>query len=322
MKFYKRDPDRALAGMAELSLKQRGAYNSLLDLLYSRDGNVPDDDARVAKMMSCHWREWAAVKKELIGLGKVWVEDGVLRARRVQETIKEASDFSQDQSKRASKGWQKRKKSNENNGPVMPTGNALTPTPTPIETPSESPPCSPPTDSDDVPKALAMWNEMASARGLPVAEKLTKARAAKIRARLADAGGLDGWAVALAKIRDGPDWMHGGGERGWLANLDFLLQESSFTKLMEGTYARSPASRPNTRHAGRRTPTEQASPFIARYADAVGAGQSERRGHTGSGDNAGGSGGHGPFGREDETCHGSGDQPVAFHLVGGGAYVR
>ena len=40
MRFYKRDPDRALAGMIELNMKQRGAYNSLLDLLYSRDGSI------------------------------------------------------------------------------------------------------------------------------------------------------------------------------------------------------------------------------------------------------------------------------------------
>ena len=136
MKFYKRDPDRALAGMAELSLRQRGAYNSLLDLLYSRDGNVPDDDARVARMISCHWREWATIKTELIAAGKVWVEDGKLCAKRVQDTIKEATDFSQEQSRKASSGWQKRQNNNENNEPQMPLGNASTPTPTPTKQPS------------------------------------------------------------------------------------------------------------------------------------------------------------------------------------------
>lgn len=133
MKFYKRDPDRALSGMAELSLKQRGAYNSLLDLLYSRDGDVPDDDQRVAKMMTCHWREWKAVKEELIALGKVWSEGGKLHAKRVQETIKEAARFSQDQSTRAASGWEKRKKDNENSGSDMPSGNASTPTATPTD---------------------------------------------------------------------------------------------------------------------------------------------------------------------------------------------
>ncbi len=130
MKFYKRDPDRALAGMAELTLKQRGAYNSIIDLLYSRDGDVPDDDARVSRMIACHWREWVAVKKDLIALGKIWVEGGKLHAKRVQETIKDASRFSQEQSMRASRGWQARKNVNENNDPLMPPGNASTATAT------------------------------------------------------------------------------------------------------------------------------------------------------------------------------------------------
>lgn len=135
MKFYKRDPDRALAGMSELTLKQRGAYNSLIDLLYARDGDVPDDDVRVAKMITCHWREWATLKRQLIELGKVRVEGGKILANRVQETLKEASDFSQEQSRRASGRWTKSKNTNQNNDPPMPHGNALTPTPTPIDTP-------------------------------------------------------------------------------------------------------------------------------------------------------------------------------------------
>lgn len=128
MKFYKRDPNAALAGMAELTLKQRGAYNSLLDALYAADGDLPDDDLRIARMISCHWREWATVKRELIEVGKVWTEGGKIYAKRVQETVKEASEFSQKQSKRASEGWQKRKKDNEINDEPMPPGNANTPT--------------------------------------------------------------------------------------------------------------------------------------------------------------------------------------------------
>lgn len=129
MKFYKRDPDRALSGMAELNLKQRGGYNSLIDLLYSRDGDVPDDDLRVSKMLSCHWREWGVIKLELMALGKVWITDGRLCAKRVQETINEAASFGQEQAQRASEGWVKRKNASQINGAAMPLGNASTPTP-------------------------------------------------------------------------------------------------------------------------------------------------------------------------------------------------
>ncbi len=137
VKFYKRDPDRALAGMAELTLKQRGAYNSILDLLYSRDGDLPDDDARIARMISCHWREWKSVKRDLIAAGKIWSEGGKIHARRVQETIKNAASFAQEQRKKASRTPQDPENTNENNRPPEPRVRAtrapLTATATAIE---------------------------------------------------------------------------------------------------------------------------------------------------------------------------------------------
>lgn len=124
--------------MAELTLKQRGAYNSLLDLLYSRDGNVPDDDVMVARMMSCHWREWGAVKKELFATGKVWVEDGKLRAKRVQETISDAVKHAQQRGVTPSQtpsyppndppsrsGHKSKKVNNNNDPPLLPIDTAI-----------------------------------------------------------------------------------------------------------------------------------------------------------------------------------------------------
>ena len=38
VKWYKRDPNAALTGMASLTLEERGAYNTILDLIYAHDG--------------------------------------------------------------------------------------------------------------------------------------------------------------------------------------------------------------------------------------------------------------------------------------------
>ena len=83
--------------------------------------------------------------------------------------------------------------------------------------------------------AFSAFNEMAARAGLPQAAKLTRSRAAKLRQRLKDCGGLEGWTAALAKVEATPG-LCGGNGRSWRANLDFMLQESTFTKLMEGTY--------------------------------------------------------------------------------------
>lgn len=97
MKFYKRDPSAALAGMAELTLQERGAYNTIIDLLYDRDGDLRDDDDIMRRVLGCHGNEWKAVKLKLLAKGKIWVEDGFWKAKRVDDVLQEAAEFSETQ---------------------------------------------------------------------------------------------------------------------------------------------------------------------------------------------------------------------------------
>lgn len=149
MKFYKRDPDAALSGMSGLTMQERGAYNTIIDLLYSRDGVVPDDDDMIRRVQGCHGNEWRAVKAKLIAKGKIWVKDGFLKAKRVDSVLHEAEDFSETQRVRVENRWeiegkppgnrgetarkppgnraQKQKFNSEINQPSLP----YTPTPTP-----------------------------------------------------------------------------------------------------------------------------------------------------------------------------------------------
>jgi len=86
MKFYRHDPDAFLAGTAELNFEQRGAYISLIDLLYSRDGIVPNDDGIVARMLQTDPRIWRRLKTELMAAAKVRItNDGRLTANRVDQ---------------------------------------------------------------------------------------------------------------------------------------------------------------------------------------------------------------------------------------------
>jgi hypothetical protein len=85
------------------------------------------------------------------------------------------------------------------------------------------------------------YNEIARAVGWPEA-KHTPRRVPALRARRRDAGGLDGFRGALAKARASP-FLTGDNDRGWRADLDFLLQAKSFNKLMEGGYDGRPNGR-------------------------------------------------------------------------------
>lgn len=84
-------------------------------------------------------------------------------------------------------------------------------------------------------EAVDIWNSFAERLGLPIARNVTNGRLAKMRKRLAECGGIDGWRAACEKIEVNA-WMRGENSRGWKADLDFMLQEKTFTRLMEGSY--------------------------------------------------------------------------------------
>lgn len=88
--WYKRDPRAALTGMMELSLEERGAYNTVIDLIYDRDGDLPDDDRFLAGWCSCDVRVWRRIKQKLIDTGKLYVEGGKLRNRRADRGVDDA----------------------------------------------------------------------------------------------------------------------------------------------------------------------------------------------------------------------------------------
>lgn len=86
---------------------------------------------------------------------------------------------------------------------------------------------------EEVYTAFESFVEFAKQYNLSVPAKLTKTRETKLKARLKDCDGLDGWKAALDKLKNSSFCM---GKTGWKADFDFILQEKSFFKLMEGSY--------------------------------------------------------------------------------------
>lgn len=81
MKWYKRNPHKALEGMMLLSLEERGAYNTILDLIYANGGQIIDDDRFLSGWMRCDVRVWKRIKNTLIEREKLYQADGFLRNR-------------------------------------------------------------------------------------------------------------------------------------------------------------------------------------------------------------------------------------------------
>lgn len=82
---------------------------------------------------------------------------------------------------------------------------------------------------------MTIWNDFAAQHGLQIAQKLTAPRKAKLLARVEDVGGLEGWRLAVEMVGES-DFLLGRSKTDFKAGLDFVLQESSFVKLLEGSY--------------------------------------------------------------------------------------
>lgn len=88
-----------------------------------------------------------------------------------------------------------------------------------------------------VDRAVECWNAMAGRTGLATVKRLTPERQKRLRARLTEHG-PDAFTEAIAAI-ERSSFCLGESRDGWRADFDFLLQASSFTKLIEGSYDRA-----------------------------------------------------------------------------------
>ncbi len=86
--WYKRYPEKALHGMLELNLEQRGAYSTIIDLIYARAGNLPHDIEFLRKQFGVTTRVAKRVVDELVALDKIQIVDGIIRTRKSDVEIR------------------------------------------------------------------------------------------------------------------------------------------------------------------------------------------------------------------------------------------
>lgn len=97
-------------------------------------------------------------------------------------------------------------------------------------------------------RAVEVWNEVCGSL-LGVVRRLTPARAAALKARLAEEfhGSLDQWAEYCRRIVASP-FLRGENDRGWRADFDYAVRQSGCIKILEGRFdGRPSASKPVAR---------------------------------------------------------------------------
>lgn len=103
--YHKRYHSDALAGFMSLTLEERGAYQTLLDLMYDRQGPLLDNERLFAGYMGVSIRKWRALREALIAKDKIEVNlDGNLTNSRVEKELENDAKTSRKHAENGSKG--------------------------------------------------------------------------------------------------------------------------------------------------------------------------------------------------------------------------
>ncbi len=209
------------------------AYRRLLDLYYLIDGQVYGDETEVARQIGLreYILEVTQVLQDFFCIGEDdrWTHD---------RCDAEIAHFRQKSEKASNAGKASaQRRSNVRSTDVQPTNNQQ-----PITNNQEPDLVSSNEDmssDDDAPvrpqEIIDAWNSMARRVGLSEIKVLNSKRMVSLKARIRECPDVETWSVALQNI-ERSKFLRGENDRGWKANFDFLLQPSSFTKLIEGSY--------------------------------------------------------------------------------------
>lgn len=249
--WFKCFPADWLEATRGITPEQRGIYFDCLCLIYQFGKALPDDDKWMSHQLHISTRLWRSVRDALVEAGKlVKTAEGYTNERaqvelesRLNKTRKRAEPTAkQARDKLEPTSNQPRTKSENSEKPNDFYARADAFQNTDIRDKKDNPPtplAGGPTPLEAL-EAFELYNATALRCGLPQASKLTPDRQRKIRARLKDFG-LDGWKQALANIEKSA-FLTGGTDKGFRADLDFVVQAKSFGKLHDGGYG-------NGRHA-------------------------------------------------------------------------
>lgn len=123
--YHKRYHSDALNGFMPLTLEERGAYQTLLDMMYDRGGPLIDNERLLAGYMNCSVRKWRQVRERLIEKGKIQIDrDGNIANRRARKELENQSKTQRKLIEAGAKGGRTRVENEKNGSEINETGQA------------------------------------------------------------------------------------------------------------------------------------------------------------------------------------------------------
>jgi uncharacterized protein YdaU (DUF1376 family) len=107
--FIKFFPGDFLGGTSGLSPAERGAYITLLCLMYEQDGPIERDDARLARRCGAPKATFQRLLQALIDAGKIVQADGFLSNQRAEKAIVDRQIRTQNSTHAANSRWNEQK---------------------------------------------------------------------------------------------------------------------------------------------------------------------------------------------------------------------
>jgi len=260
--WFKFFPSDFIAGTSGLSPAERGVYITLLCLIYEEDGAIPRDDGRLSRRCGAPKAAFTRILAELIEQSKITEKDGMLSNDRAEKALVDRRNRTQNAYHAATSRWgaqpeeTQQKQGDDDAGAMQSQGvgdASLEPEPelSKKEDTNVSLQVSP---AGDVSEAVRIYNDAASQAGWPSVQKLTPTRSRSLKARVADAGGMDGWRFAIERAAKS-DFLSGRTDKPWTGfGFDWLTKAANFTKLMEGNYDNRSATNPTGNPTGGRGP--------------------------------------------------------------------
>ncbi len=238
--FY---PSDFMHGVRGLSAQEVGVYTMMLCRIYEENGPVEFHVMRLSTY--CGMRESTFVKtvEKLIELGKLQLVEGKITNHRAEAEISSRANKLKNNSKAGKASVEKRQQKQwlAPTDVQQPFNHTDTDTDTDITSSLRSDVSERAKKQDHVSEALEAYSALASRCGLPAVRVLNDARKRKL-ASLLKAHGLPVWLEALAKVEASDFCL---GRKGdFRADLDFLLQQQSFTRLLEGRYDNRASAKP------------------------------------------------------------------------------
>lgn len=112
--YYKRFPRKFMDGTIGMTLEQKGAYAIVIDLIFYRGGQLPDDARYIAGQLGCSVRKWNSIREFLISEGKLCALEGIISNKTADNLLEETRKYRDKQA-------ENRRKSSKNSEEAKPS---------------------------------------------------------------------------------------------------------------------------------------------------------------------------------------------------------